>query len=202
MKWTPQKTMSVAWSLSAAKRASLNESPIAVGPADDLVPLVVVTEDQQAVAERGLGRRDAGDDLVVRREGVVVREWNLKTQHVGPPRDGVAPQRPAGGSPVASTAGVSASERGLCEAGYRAGRSSDHNTHVEWKHSRAGGGQEPSACHGGSARSGGRLAPGGAASVRVRPEVADEERDRAHEVELPGDRLGDGEHPAEVADAA
>ena len=27
MKCTPQNTMSVAWSLSAAKRASLNESP-------------------------------------------------------------------------------------------------------------------------------------------------------------------------------
>ena len=94
-----------------------------IGPTDDFVPLVVVAEDQEAVTERFLGRRDAGDDLVVRREGVVVRQWNLKTQHVGPPREGVAPQRPAGGSPVASTAGVSASERGLCEAGYRAGRS-------------------------------------------------------------------------------
>ena len=44
-------------SLSAANRASLNESPTAVGPADDLVALVVVTEDDEPVAERRPWRR-------------------------------------------------------------------------------------------------------------------------------------------------
>ena len=44
-----------------------------VGPADHLVALVVVAEDEETTAERGLGGRDASDDLVVGREGVVVR---------------------------------------------------------------------------------------------------------------------------------
>ena len=85
-----------------------------VGPADHFVALVVVAEDQEPFTERGLGGRDPGRELVVGREGVVVRQRNLETQHLGPPRYGVAPRRPAGGSPVASTAGVSASERGIC----------------------------------------------------------------------------------------
>ncbi len=65
MKCTPQKTMSVAVSSSAATRASLKESPRRVGPLDDLVALVVVPEDQEAVAERFLG----GPDLRVERFG-------------------------------------------------------------------------------------------------------------------------------------
>ena len=44
-----------------------------VGPADHLVALVVVAEDEQPTAQGGLGGRDASDDLVVGREGVAVR---------------------------------------------------------------------------------------------------------------------------------
>ena len=54
-----------------------------VGPTDHLVALVVVTEDDEPVAEGRLGGGDAVDELVVGREGVVVREWSLETQHVG-----------------------------------------------------------------------------------------------------------------------
>ena len=53
-----------------------------VGPADHLVALVVVAEDQQPVAERRLGRGDPRDELVGGREGVVVRQRSLETQHV------------------------------------------------------------------------------------------------------------------------
>jgi hypothetical protein len=56
-----------------------------VSPANHLVPLVVVTEDHQPVAKRLLGRRDAVDEVVVGREGDVIRERSLETQHVGPP---------------------------------------------------------------------------------------------------------------------
>ena len=44
-----------------------------VGPADHLVALVVVPEDEQPVAERFLRGRDASHELVVGREGVLVR---------------------------------------------------------------------------------------------------------------------------------
>ena len=75
---------------------------------------------------------EVADELVRGREGVVVRQWSLESQHVGAsPSGGSAPQWPAGGSPVASTAGLSASELRMF-AGYRA-RPRHHNTHVEWK---------------------------------------------------------------------
>ncbi len=60
-----------------------------VGPLDHLVALVVMTEDHEPVTERFLGGGDAGFERVGRREGVVVRQRSLKTQHVGPPRYGV-----------------------------------------------------------------------------------------------------------------
>ena len=48
-----------------------------VGPAEDFVTLVVVAEDQEPFAERGFGGCDAGNELVFRREGVVVRQRSL-----------------------------------------------------------------------------------------------------------------------------
>ena len=45
-----------------------------VGELDDLVALIVMTEDDQAIAERLLGRRDAGVHLVVREAQEVLRE--------------------------------------------------------------------------------------------------------------------------------
>ena len=44
-----------------------------IGPPDHLVALVVVAEDHEPVAELGLGRGDAGYEVVWSREGVVVR---------------------------------------------------------------------------------------------------------------------------------
>ena len=45
-----------------------------VGELDDLVALIVMTEDDQAIPERLLGRRDAGVHLVVREPQEVFRE--------------------------------------------------------------------------------------------------------------------------------
>ena len=44
-----------------------------IRPLDDFVALVVVPEDQEPVAQLGLGRRDPTVELVRRREGVAVR---------------------------------------------------------------------------------------------------------------------------------
>ncbi len=52
-----------------------------VGPADDLVALVVVAEDEQAVAERGLGRRDAAGEVVRGRRRVPLGERGLEPKH-------------------------------------------------------------------------------------------------------------------------
>ncbi len=95
--------------------------PDHVGPANHLVALVVVTEDHQTLTERVFGGGNPIDEVILGREGVFVRERSLESQHVGPPRCGVTPLRPAGGSPVASTAGLSASELRVGCAGYRAG---------------------------------------------------------------------------------
>ena len=56
-----------------------------VGPADDLVPLVVVPEDEQAVAEACLGRGDAPGQVVRRRRGVPLVERGLEPKHVVEP---------------------------------------------------------------------------------------------------------------------
>ena len=56
MKCTPQKTTNSASCWSAANRDSPNESPRASAHAHHLVTLVVVAEDHEPVAERGLGR--------------------------------------------------------------------------------------------------------------------------------------------------
>ncbi len=54
MKWTPQKTMSVACSLSAANRASLNKSPRRSAQRITWFALIVMAEDQQPIAQLGL----------------------------------------------------------------------------------------------------------------------------------------------------
>ena len=103
MKCTPQNTMSVA-AESAAKRGELERVARRVGPADHLVALVVVTEDQEPVAERRAWRRGC----VIRARpaargcrrpagGSAVSEMRL-------PR-GVALHWPVGGSPVATPRG-------------------------------------------------------------------------------------------------
>ena len=83
---------------------------------DDLVPLVVVAEDQEPLAELGLRRGDPAVELVGRREGVAVRQWSLHSQHVSP-RGVWAPVWPAG-TAWSPTAGLSAPE--LFCAGYQA----------------------------------------------------------------------------------
>ena len=57
-----------------------------IGQADDFVALVVMPEDHETVAERLLGVRDPRDELAFGREGVVVRQRSLETQHLLPPR--------------------------------------------------------------------------------------------------------------------
>ena len=110
MKCTPQNTMSVACVIVRRELGELERVADRIGPDDHLVALVVMAEDEKPVAEGRLGRRDPIDELVGGREGVVVRQRSLKSQHVGAsPLRGSAPQWPAGDSPVASTAGLSAS---------------------------------------------------------------------------------------------
>jgi hypothetical protein len=81
-----------------------------IGPPDDLVPLIVVAEDEQAVAESGLGRGDPGGEVVRGRPGVPLRERGLKPKHwVGNLRR-VVPVLDGGDSPVASPTGMSSPE--------------------------------------------------------------------------------------------
>ena len=70
------------WALLGEHRQAVAVAP-GVGPADDLVALVVVAEDEQAVAEGGLG----GGDALVRARlrvavGVPLGERSLDAQHV------------------------------------------------------------------------------------------------------------------------
>ena len=52
-----------------------------VGPADHLVALVVVAEDQQLIAEGGLGGTDAGFERGGLRRRVLVGQPGLESQH-------------------------------------------------------------------------------------------------------------------------
>src|SRR5690606_33238368 len=80
-----------------------------VGEADDLVALVVVAEDEDAVAQGGLGCRDAVRQLLWRSSGVPLWERELESEHeVGPP--GSLRCADGGDSPVASPAGMSSPE--------------------------------------------------------------------------------------------
>ena len=103
-----------------------------VGPANHLVPLVVVTEDHQPVAERLLGRRDAVDELVLGREGEVIRERSLETQHVGPPPFRGYSSSAGGWQPGRQHRGV-VGLGALMETPDTGPACSHHNTHVEWK---------------------------------------------------------------------
>ena len=64
MKWTPQKTMNSASAWSGGDAGQAEGVAPGVGPAHHLVPLVVVPEDEQPGAERGLGRADHRGQLV------------------------------------------------------------------------------------------------------------------------------------------
>ena len=127
--------MSVARSLSAAKRASLNESPAGVGPLDDFVSLVVVPEDEQPVAELRLRGRDPRVELVGRREGVAVRQRSLQSQHDWGPR-GVWGSALAGGDSLVAHRGVVGHGTELC-AGIP-GRHREHNAREHQSHSSSG----------------------------------------------------------------
>ena len=74
MKCTPQKTMNSAVPLAGRGARELQRIAGEVGELDDLVALIVMTEDDQAIAERLLGRRDTGVHLVVRESQEVFRE--------------------------------------------------------------------------------------------------------------------------------
>ena len=53
-----------------------------IGPPHDLVALVVVAEDEQPIAERGLGGADHGGQLVVGRGGIPLGERRLEPEHL------------------------------------------------------------------------------------------------------------------------
>jgi hypothetical protein len=80
-----------------------------IGPLDDLVTLVVVSEDQQPRAELGLRSPDPLVELVGGRAGVAVSQWRLQSQHRLSSPKGRAPMWPAG-TAWSPTAGLSASE--------------------------------------------------------------------------------------------
>ncbi len=66
MKWTPQKTIDLGG--GAARRRSgraCSESPVYVGELDDLVALVVMAEDDDAVVASARGGGDADVQLLV-----------------------------------------------------------------------------------------------------------------------------------------
>ena len=56
-----------------------------IGPADDFIALVVVSENDETVAERGLGSLDHRRQLLSVRDRVTIGQWSLESQHVGPP---------------------------------------------------------------------------------------------------------------------
>ena len=92
--------------------------PPGVGPADDLVALVVVAEDQQPALQRLLGRGDAGLERGGGRQRVVVRQGRLQSEH------GVVSwlrlRLLAGGSDLARPTGMAAPERNMrpqCQGG-------------------------------------------------------------------------------------
>ena len=81
-----------------------------VGPADHLVPLVVVAEDEDAIAERRLGGLDACGELGLRSAGVALVEGGLEPQHVVGVLHVGFRLLDGGDSPVASPAGMSSPE--------------------------------------------------------------------------------------------
>ena len=74
MKCTPQNTTVSAARCAAANCDSLSESPIAVGELDHFVALVVMAENDEPVAERGFGGRDADVELGLRQTEIALRQ--------------------------------------------------------------------------------------------------------------------------------
>ena len=126
MKCTPQNTMSVAAVVVRGEAGQLEGVAAGIGPLDDLVPLVVVAQDQEPIAERRLGVGDPGVELVGRREGVAVRQRSLQSQHVESPEGCGVPLWPAG-TAWSPTAGLSATEPMLCRCSRPAGSSLPSN---------------------------------------------------------------------------
>ena len=95
MKCTPQKTMNSA-SVTAGRHTGEPEGVAAgIGPSHDVVALVVVAEDEEPSAERGLGRADHRRQFVARRGRVALGERGLEPEHLYAPFEGV--HRLAGG---------------------------------------------------------------------------------------------------------
>jgi len=96
--------------------------PDRIGPTNDLVALIVVTEDDEPVAEGRFGGGDALDERFLGGERLLVRERSLESQHDrGPPRSGVNSSSAGGWQPGRQHRGVVG--LGACDgnAGYRAG---------------------------------------------------------------------------------
>ena len=132
MKCTPQNTMSVAVVVVRRESGKLERVADHVGPADHFVALVVVAEDQEPITEGGLGGRDAsGHELVFGREGVVVRQRNLETQHVGLPPLGGGSSTAGGWQPGRQHRGGVGLGAGICPPDTGPAVHADHNTQVE-----------------------------------------------------------------------
>ena len=82
MKCTPQNTMNSASSLLLGEHREAVAVAAGVGPADHLVALVVVAEDEHPVAEGRLGGLDAGARARLGCAGVALVERCLEPQHV------------------------------------------------------------------------------------------------------------------------
>ena len=74
MKWTPQKTMNSAVRLPGRDAGEAEGVASGVGPAHDVVALVVVAEDEEPGAERSFGGADHGGELVGGRGAVALGE--------------------------------------------------------------------------------------------------------------------------------
>ena len=74
MKWTPQNTMYSAAPRLAAVPRELERIAGEVGELDDLVALIVVPEDDEAIAERRLRGGNPRVHLVVRQAEIVLGE--------------------------------------------------------------------------------------------------------------------------------
>ena len=74
MKCTPQKTMNSASGCFATSPGEAERIADVVGELDDLVALVVMTEDDQPAAERRLRSRDAAIELFVGQTEIALGE--------------------------------------------------------------------------------------------------------------------------------
>ncbi len=81
MKWTPQKTTNSASCLAGGDAGEPEGVAAGVGPRHDLVPLVVVAEDDDPGAERRLGGADPRGQLVRGGRRVALGERRLEPEH-------------------------------------------------------------------------------------------------------------------------